>query len=240
LESDEDFKGIFPEKFTRKHLKKLLEQQGPYIFSCQYMNDPVSQENATFKKEWFQYYDETELKGRLLTKFTMVDPAIALEKDSDFTAIVTVGVDEFRNVYILDIRRLKLSPKQIIDNIFEVWHLFEPIMIGIEDVAFQKSLQFSIAEEMNNRHEYLPIKPLRPAGKNKDQRIRGLQPLYANKKVYHSKHVPNIEHLEDELMRFPVGKHDDVIDSLAYMLELNVYPPRRKKTNLGAHRYLYA
>lgn len=207
--------------------------------NTQYLNDPIPEADADFKKDWFGNYEPTELRGKLLTKFTTVDPAISQDRDADFTAIITVGIDEFRNIYILDIRRARMTPKEIIDNIFEVWHFFDPIAIGIEDVAFQKSLQYSLSEEMNRRNEYLPLKPLRPAGRAKDQRIKGLQPLYANRKIYHSRAVPNIEYLEDELLRFPAGKHDDIIDALAYMLELNIYPPKRKKT-MNHHRYLYA
>ena len=143
MESDEDFTGLFPGKFSRKHLKKLYEQQGPYIFSTQYLNDPVPEQDATFKKNWFQYYEPADMKGKLLTKFTAIDPAISLERDADYTAIVTIGVDEFRNIYILDVRRKRLDPKGILDTIFEVYHWFSPVSVGIEDVAFQKSLQDS-------------------------------------------------------------------------------------------------
>jgi predicted phage terminase large subunit-like protein len=171
----------------------------------------------------------------------MIDPAISTEKEADYTAMVVVGVDEFGLVYILDIVRDRLSPNELINEVFRLASIYSPIKIGIEDVAFQKSLQYSLNEEMNRQNRYLPIQPLRPAGRNKDQRIRGLQPLYANGRILHSKHVNKIEFLEDELLRFPRGKHDDIIDALSYMLDIPVYKPKRKNTlnRPNNKRYLY-
>jgi len=233
---------LFPKKHSKKHLQRLYEIQGPYIFSCQYLNNPIPSEDATFKRTWFQYYDPTELKGRLMNKFIMVDPAISQEKDADYTAIVTVGVDEFNLVYVLDVVRKRLNPNELINTIFDKYFLYSPAAIGIEDVAFQKSLQYSLTEEMHKRNVYLPLKPLRPGGRNKEMRIKGLQPLYANNRILHNKDMKNNNYLEDELLRFPKGKNDDVIDALAYMIDIPIFSPKRKKSSnrRGKRRYLYA
>lgn len=240
LEKGGEFKALWEAKFTQTHLRKLYNQQGPYFFATQYLNDPIPQEDATFKKRWFQDYDPTDLKGRLLNKFIMIDPAISTEREADYTAMVVVGVDEFGMVYVLDIVRDRLTPNDINNEVFRLASIYSPIKIGIEDVAFQKSLQYSLTEEMHKRNKYLPMQPLRPAGRNKDQRIRGLQPLYANGRILHSRHVEKIQFLEDELLRFPRGKHDDTIDALSYMLDIPVYKPkRRNKENRTNKRYLY-
>jgi predicted phage terminase large subunit-like protein len=207
--------------------------------NSQYMNDPIPDDEADFKRDWFSYYDFTDLKGRPLNKFTMIDPAISTEKESDFTAIVTAGVDDHNNIYILDIRRIKANPQGVIDEIFKVFEQWHPILMGIEEVAFQKALRYSLHQEMNNRNLWLPLREVKPQARTKDQRIRGLQPLYANKKVYHNKGIDNNMHLEDELLRFPRGKHDDVADALSYGLDF-WYPGKRKVSRRSKHKYLYA
>ena len=150
------------------------------------MNDPIPEENATFKKDWFSYYEPLDLRGATLNYFSMVDPAISLEKDADFTAIVTVAVDQFRNIYVKDIVRQHLTPSGIIEELFKLWERFHQAEIALEDVAYQKALQYSLTEEMNRRQIYLPITQVKPANRAKDQRIKGLQPLYANRKVFHA------------------------------------------------------
>lgn len=239
LKTGEAFQAIFPGKFTRKHLFKLYEQQGPYFFSSQYLNDPIPSEDAVFKQEWFHYYEPLNLRGMPLTHFTTVDPAISLEKDADFTAIVTTAMDQYRNIYIREIIRKRLTPSGIIAELFRIWEQYHPSEFALEDVAYQKALQYSLSEEMRRRNVYLPVREVKPANRSKVERIKGLQPLYVNAKIWHSKTVYNNQHLEDELLRFPRGKHDDVIDSLSYVLDV-IYPPKRKVTRPRSHKYLYA
>lgn len=235
----DDFEALFPEKFKKKHLKRLYEQQGPYFFSSQYMNDCIPSEDATFKKDWFRYAETADLKGMLLNHFVTVDPAISLEKDADYTAIVVGAMDQYRNLYVKEIVRRRLSPQEIIQELFRIWEIYHPQEYGLEDVAYQKALQYALFEAMRLRNIYLPIKEVKPGNRNKDQRIKGLQPLYANGKILHVRGIDNLNHLEDELLRFPRGKHDDVIDALSYFLDI-VYPPRRKVTRPSHSRWLYA
>lgn len=238
LESGEDFQALYPEKFKRSHLLKLREQQGPYFFSSQYMNDPVSRDDATFKSDWFKEYDPTDMRGKPLNYFVAVDPAISLEQEADFSAIVTAAVDEDGFIYLIDVERLKVKPSDLIDKIFEKWRTYGPILIGIEEVGFQKTLQYSMSERMQQTGQYLPIRPIKPNNRTKDQRIRGLQPLYANGRILHSKHVRNIKAFEDELIRFPRAKHDDTIDAFSYLLDF-MFPAKRKKSSNKRHKYLY-
>jgi predicted phage terminase large subunit-like protein len=229
---------LFPDKFSKRHLAKLREQQGPYVFSCQYLNDPIPEEDADFKRGWFQQFEFTDLRGKPLNKFTMIDPALSVERSADFTAIVTVGVDNHHNIFIMDIRRIQAKPEQVIDEIFKVYEQWHPIFMGIEEVAFQKVLRYALHQEMNNRGLWLPLREVKPDRRTKDQRIRGLQPLYANRKIFHNKSVTNTNHLEDELLRFPVGKHDDVIDALSYGLDF--WYPGKRKIRTKVQNWLYA
>ena len=209
--------------------------------NCQYLNDPVPDEDAVFKRTWFHYYDETELKGRPLNKFTAVDPAISLEKEADYTAIVTVGVDHFHNWYILDIFRDRVTPVQLIEQLYVTFERWHPIEVAIENVAFQKVLQYALNEEGRKRRKYLPVVEVKPEMRTKDERVRGLQPLYANGVVLHNKELVYNGYLEDELTRFPRGKHDDIVDALSYLKDI-VSAPRtasRDYSSSGRNRYLY-
>ena len=244
LRDANNFQAIWPDKFNRNVLEKLYREKGPYEFNAQYLNNPVPDEDAVFRRTWFHYYDETELKGRPLNKFTAVDPAISLEKEADFTSIVTIGVDHFHNWYILDVFRDRVTPQQLISQLYVTYERWHPIEIAIENVAFQKVLQYSLNEEGRKRRKYLPVTEVKPEMRTKDQRIRGLQPLYANGVIFHHKDLVYNGYLEDELTRFPRGKHDDIIDALSYMIDI-VSAPRTATQNYEnrehsyTNRYLY-
>lgn len=231
---------LWPKKFTRESLRDLYISKGPYEFSCQYNNIPIDDENATFKKSWIKYYDSDMLRGRELYTVMAIDPAISLKQEADYTAMVVLSKDQFGYSYIRDIVRKKLTPKQMIDNIFKLHQKWKPQVIGVEMVAFQKALQYSIHEEIQRRRIYLPIEELRPdTGQSKEFRIRGLQPKYASGSMWHDKLLPENIFLEDELTRFPKAPHDDIVDALAYAESLALKPSKRRNSEDTNTSYLY-
>ncbi len=239
LNTEEGFVPLWPGKFTQKDFLIKLREEGWSHFSSQYLNDPVPEEDATFKRSWFRYYIEDDLRGKVMTKFLLIDPAISLKKDADFTAMVMLGIDEWKNIFILDISRARMSPSQIIDAIFRFRDNYHFNDLGIEQVAFQKALGYSLREDIRFKKHPFHLTELKPNDRAKDQRIKGLQPLYENGKIYHKRTIPANVFLEDELVRFPRSSHDDVIDALSYAPDIMFPAKQRTSTKRGGRRYLY-
>lgn len=230
---------LWPEKYSKKTLTHLLNDKGLYEFSCQYQNVPIDEELAVFKRDWFREYDHTELKTRKMLKFTAIDPAISLKERADYTAIVTVGMDIWENIYILEIKRGRYSEKQMVDELIFTKEKWSPVLMAIETVAFQKTLQNFIMDETKKRGARLPIIEVKPeSNESKEKRIRSLQPYYMRGNIYHNRSLAQIEYLEDELIRFPKGKNDDIVDALAYAVSIS-YPPKNKEKSSSKKRYLY-
>lgn len=235
----EDFVPLWPGKFSQENLKAKLREEGWAHFSAQYLNDPVPEEDATFKRWWFKYYLSDDMRGKLMNKFLLIDPAISMAKAADYTAMIVVGVDEYNNIFILDILRARLAPSDIINGIFRMRDLWNPSDIAMEQVAFQKVLGYSLREDLRFKKRPFHITELKPNERTKDQRIKGLQPLYENGKIFHNKMLVNNIYLEDELVRFPRSTHDDIIDALAYLPDI-IFPAKQAKAASGKrHRYLY-
>lgn len=242
LDTGENLELLFPQKFTQQTLLALKRAKGPYEFSTQYMNDPIPNENRKFKLEWFKNVLEDELKVREINYYTMVDPAIGQRKDSDKTAIVTIGVDQWNNWFIVNVIWDRMLPNEIINNIFYNFEAYHPRQIGVEMVSYQKSLQYALVDEMRKRNIFLPLVELK-ASRSKEERIEGLIPRYANGTIFHLEQCNHRDALEDELLRYNKGKHDDIIDALAYGLQI-AHPARKPKVNYnnrrhGESRYLY-
>lgn len=236
----EDFEPLWSGKYNLKNLRSILQEEGWAHFSSQYCNDPVPEENATFKRPWFRYYISDDLRGKIMNKFLVIDPAISLTKDADYTAMVVIGVDEWNNVFILDITRQKLSPNQIISEIIRLNNVWRVQDVGIEEIAFQKVISYSLRDDPRFKKQPFHITALKPQERNKDQRIKALQPLYENGKVFHNKTLANNIYLEDELIRFPRSTHDDIIDALAYSLDI-IFPAHQPaQRRMKRSRYLYS
>lgn len=217
---------LFPPRLDWKIMEQLKNNQELSHFSAQYLLNPVPPDNATFSN--FKYYDLTEIKGLRLNKFIAIDPAIAEKKESDYSAMVCVGVDHQNNWYLLDIWRGKVNPMGLIKQIMLWDSKWKPITTAIESTAFQRTIRFFLYEEMKKLNHTFPVKELKHTDRTKEQRIESLEPRYRTGSVLHDKGHPLEKYLRDELRRFPKGKNDDLIDALASINEI-AFPPKRKE-----------
>lgn len=218
----EDGEPYFPTRFPKESLENIRKSQGSYVFSAQYLNDPIDDSTAMFKKSYFRYWETLPPN---LHRFTLVDPAISQSKGADFSAIITVGMSKNKDIYVMRAERDRFTPSQLVDKIFRAVEQDKPRLVGVELVAFQQILGFNIRQEMQKRNKYFSIKELKPGKRSKESRIGvyGLQPRFEAGKVYMRKEMTD---LEDELLRFPKGAHDDLLDALAYSLDIASFPQK--------------
>lgn len=226
---------LFPEVLSEHELDKIKRRQGSYIFSCQYLNEPVSDENAEFKRDYIQRIPWDEVKGRPINWYLLVDPSYTDPRGtgiySDFAGFVLAGMDYKRDLYVRYILRKKLTYSEIINELFRIYtdRQFEDIknMKIIMEVIGTKSLSYELANEQRRRNTWLPVTEIKHTANSKEDRIRALKPFYEYKHVYHIKECPQIEELEYELLHFPRAKHDDILDPLSTVVQY-ASPPNAK------------
>ena len=217
-----DNQPAWPDRYTmdtdvdgKINLARQKEKVGPLVFDREFMNIPHSEADRIFKKEWFQYIPLNEVNAENV--YITIDPAVNTSKQSDFTGITInhVTADGMWNIEVLE---LKIGPLELIDNIFALYEKYNPVAIGIETMMYTQAIRPFLDIEMRKRKRFLPIKELKHGGKKKEARIQGLEPLYNSRSV---KHIEGLcQPLEDQLLRFPHLMHDDVLDALAYQLDL--------------------
>jgi len=230
---------LFPERLTKEFLDNTRESQGSYIFSCQYMNEPVDNETATFKRSYMKRVDWALVQDRPINWYMMVDPSFE-GPYSDYVAAVLAGMDSNREIYVKEIFRQKMNYAGIIDLLFDWYATYNPKQIALETIAAQKSLQYMLNDEQKRRGAWLPVTEIKSRSKSKEERIRGLAPYYEFGHIYHVKQCSQLDELEYELLHFPKGKHDDIIDALATMLEIATPPNHNtmSEQSRGRKKYL--
>jgi len=211
---------LWPERFS---LEWALEQKETYakankieVFHCLYQQNPFSLESQEFKRSMFKYFRDDECPGNLRI-FTTVDPAISKKASADESCVMTVGVAPDNTKYILEYTNAKLDPSELIEEIFRHFEKYEPAMVGIETVAYQEALSHFLKIEMRRRNQFMRVEEIKTR-QDKETKIRGLIAHYKAGAVYHR--AGYCETLEQQLLRFPKGQKDDVIDSLAMQQEL--------------------
>lgn len=200
-------------------------------FRAQYYNDPHDVGASVFKRDAFQYYEPGWLtarggrwffKDQRLNVFAAVDFAFTINKRSDYTAIVVVGLDGNQNYYILEIDRFQTkSPSEQIKRILGLHQKWGFRKIRAEVVAAQESIVTDLKESyIRPLGLALSVEDYRPGrwSGSKEERIMAvLEPKYANKQIWHYP-TGNCQILEEELI-YANPAHDDVKDALASVVD---------------------
>lgn len=233
----------FPTRFDEDKLAALRAKQSNYIFSCQYLLDPVPPEDRVFKEDWIRYADLHTLRKDSKYRIIMgVDLAYtekkAIERGygyklADYTVILTAAIDDRWNYVLLDSFRGRVSKLEAVREIFRQFNTHKAITIGmqkndkllIEDTVEQYAFQ---ARQFIPRIEYISY----PSRASKEERIiTGLAPVFESGKIYLQS---SMKWLEQELLDFPRGAHDDALDALANLVYVSrPAVPTKKKTTMN-------
>lgn len=191
-------------------------------FYREYRNIPISKEDAIFKQEHFRYFDETSADFQKIAKnlehIILVDPAKTVKMHSADSAIVCIGLDvKSSAVYVRDIVAGKLYPDQLYNETLQMAARHRARAIGLEVTSLNEFITFPFKNEMVRTGKVYPLIELHARGK-KEERIASMVPFYRNGFVFHNE--KNCDQMEEQLLTFPRCKRFDIIDALAYFVEM--------------------
>lgn len=217
---DKDGDLLWPENMDEKKLER--ERASATIsgtlgaFYMERFTEVRVTEDSDFKSENLQY--GSPAPGDVLFQSLYVDPAISEKKTADHATFTVAAASDKARLYIRHSSGgVGISPRAIVDKVFELYQQYQPARVGIESNAYQKALVYLIREEMFRRKIYFEVIPVTNT-KEKFMRIKGiLQPRYANKLVWHE---GRFVQLEQQLLLFPHGSKDDYADGAAGAMSL--------------------
>ena len=226
-------KSLWEEKFTLEKLRQIRAESGKIIFNMQYQNDTELAKGKIFKAQYFRYYEEYKLdydflKAKIRIKnaegidqwkkvrvYMGADLAISESESSnnDYFVLMMIGVDEDRNVYVLEYVKERLTFNTQLNTIISYGRDKYPMVerVGVETVAYQKSL----AQELR-RLSLLPIININTS-KDKVTRAMRRSANFENHKVFFRE---GMDDLEECLLLFPEVEHDDLFDALDFAMSM--------------------
>ena len=224
---------LWPARWSRERLiakrnDMMTSGQSSSAYAQEYLNDPISEDERTFKFEWLWEMipkpnkpEETYRVPRhritmedfqkirrktTLNVYAMIDCADATTVNADWTALIVVAVAPNGARFRLDARREKRNINGVIALLFEVWEKWLPyglIKIGVEKKAFNDQILPLFEDEKTRRCIYPVLEELKPMGRNKQNRIKGaLQGLYESGKMI------SVGIIREDGIFIPVGNVD--------------------------------
>lgn len=218
---NEDFSLIlWPTRFDKKELQQIrsnyIGQGLPDVYSQEYLNIPLDESVAYFKRGDFLAMDDEDKKA-IVKHYVTVDLAISEESRADYSVFVIASVDEHRRIFIKQIIRERLDGREIVDTLLNIQRIYDPEIVGIEEMQISKAIGPFLNEEMLRQNVFLNLVKLKHGGKDKIARARSIQARMRAKTVKFDKGADWYQTLEDEMTRFPRDTHDDQVDAMAYL-----------------------
>ena len=203
---DKHNRSPWPERHSPAYFEDKRKKSGTIIFNCQYQCDTDAMQGTIFKAEYLRYYDQAP---HGLAIYQGVDVAIGEKQRNDFFALVTIGVDPVtRQIYVLDCVKRHLTFPEQVKMISGKFEKFDPIRVGVESNAYQRAVVQEI--RANTAYKHIRAFPIFTTV-DKETRAHKLAARFENGEVVFAK---DMAELEDELLSFPHGDHDDLFDAL--------------------------
>lgn len=214
---------LHEDRYPTQALKRIRANLQPRIWSALYQQNPVPDEGMYFKKEYFRYQRQLPSPTNLRI-YTAWDFAIGEKQANDWTVGATIMQDELDQLYVLEIHRMKGDSFQIIESMLDVATRWGSVpgtgyLIGAEDGQIWRAIEPLFKKRMTERRQYIPYEVLRPMT-DKMARARPLQGRMQQGRVIFPEEAAWRAQAEQELLRFPAGVHDDVVDALAWAVHL--------------------
>lgn len=213
---------------ARYNLAALLRKKANYIgagmkrmWDALYQQNPMPDEGIYFGKDMFRYYvHKPDLHGRFV--YQAWDFAITTGAQNDWTVGTTLLQDEYDNLYVLDVLRFRSDDSiEICETILDYQQQWGAQLLGFEDGQIWKTLAAQFKKRCEERKIYPTYELLAPLT-DKMVRANPLKGRMQIGKVYMPKNASWFPTLQKELLRFPGGKHDDQVDSLAWAVRLTL------------------
>lgn len=201
---------LWPEWFPPSHW--TVFRRNHRTWASLYQQLPTPEEGSYFKAEWFRRYTEVP---DALNIYITGDFAITDDADADYTEIAVWGVDTLGNIHAIDWWTGQKNPVEWIEALLSLIQRWKPAYFVGERANIEKTVLPFLIQRMRDTGIYCAVEFVASVG-NKEAKARSFQGMQQIGQVY----WPNTEWAErciDQMLRFPAGKNDDVVDACSVL-----------------------
>lgn len=231
---------LWPERYNLERLKEIRNTVKSREWNALFMQTPIQEGGDVFKESWLQYYTEKP-RNEDMNIYIIVDPANSKKTTSDNTALLVIGANKDGNVYLLDAWVDKLNLKERENLLFMVHEQYNPQSVYYEKYGLQLDVDY-MKQAMEHRNYRFYIQEVGGNQMTKVDRIKRLAPWFEDKKIwlplflkkpnYLGREVDLVTYFKDEeYCQFPASRHDDMIDALARIIDINMSFPQKSQFN---------
>ena len=208
---------LWPQFWSIEELTALREELPNAKWQAQYQQNPVGNESAIVKRDWWKWWEHAEPPKCEYILQTW-DTAFEKNQRADYSAGTTWGIFNLNedhglpNIILLNTYKKRVEWVDLKRDVLKEYQDWEPDGLLIEKKATGAPLIYELRSMGIPVQEYTPSK-----GQDKIARLNSVSDIIASGKVW----IPQTrwaEELVDEIAAFPSGEHDDLVDATTLAL----------------------
>jgi predicted phage terminase large subunit-like protein len=198
-------------------LAELKKTTPARTWSALYQQRPAPEEGDYFKAEWLKPY--TKAPDRETMRIYGASDYAVTSDGGDWTVHGVVGIDPSGKMYLLDLWRKQAASNVWIEEFCRLVKYWKPMAWAEEQGQIKSGVGPFITQRQRETKAYCVREPFPTRGDKaiRAQSIRGRMELDG---LYVDFSAPWFAELRAELLSFPAGKHDDMVDMLGLIGQL--------------------
>lgn len=209
---------LWPEWQSSDALQLERARKGLREWAALYQQEPTPEGGLYFEREWL-VLDEPPPREEM--RILGASDYAVTEGGGDYTIHWIGGLDKEGRLHLLDLYRKQASAADWVDAFKSMVQTWKPVEWGEEEATIMKSVGPFLERRMKEQpRAFVRRVGFKPVA-DKPTRARTLQALMADNKIVVSPSKPWLADFVAEMMSFPAGNHDDMIDALAILAQLS-------------------
>jgi predicted phage terminase large subunit-like protein len=221
---------LWPSRFPASYLAEL-QAADPRGFQSLYQGSPTPDKGNFFPADKLITYNRAELPPiDRLRFYAASDHAVSSRQERDKTCLIVVGVDEDDNVWVMpDCVWGRYPTDQIVERMIDLMAQYKPLHWWAERGHITKSIGPFLRKRMLERGIFCAVFEITPMT-DKQARAQSIMARIAMGKVFWPRHATWWMNAQRELLQFPHGARDDLVDAISYIgLGLTYQVPKERK-----------
>jgi len=214
-----NLESIWPEKWPTEALAARRAEIGQASFARGYWLQPWLETESIIQEAWLTHYEEPLPRAEYLRYVLAVDPAVSAAARADATALVAIGQRPTGELDCLFVRAAQLNAPALFHELAELDRLLQPDAILFESNAAFLGLKDLLQQRTSFGSRVVPVVQSR----SKASRVASLAVTIETQRFRLRGHGadthPTQRPLREELLNFPHGARDDLLDAAAMACE---------------------
>ena len=200
---------LWPEWFTQDQVD--VNKRDTQRWLGMYQQIPMDESGVWVGPENILIVDSLPEK---LTYICGIDLALTVG-GGDWTVFATCGMDDKRNLYIIDVQRHQVDVDATCDRFFTLMETYPITYFYSDDDNSSKMLNRLLIEKCKTRGKMVPLQLMPTRGQDKEIRAAPLRGWFMQKRIFLLRNSAWNNTFIAEAMDFPAVDHDDQIDALS-------------------------